>query len=180
MGWGQCYRPGLRSDPGEGEIHQEPGQSPRVSGHHQRCWQSVLAAMTKDHRAGGLNNRHVSSLGSGATSLTSVSLELKQVSLGPPCLMRPEGWVSPCIFHQPQFRKSGLHHSHPHTQAWTAVQEGGLPLPSNSLSQKLGGYHPEQARGPQDTAGVWTGSASQPLGKHDPLQNPSGPWSPRS
>lgn len=135
MGWGQRYRPGLRSDPGEGEMHQEPGQSPRVSGHHQRCWQSVLAAMTKDHRAGGLNNRHVSSLGSGATSLTSVSLELKQVSLGPPCLMRPEGWVSPCLFHQPQFRRSGLHHSHPHTQAWTAVQEGGLPPPSNSLSE---------------------------------------------
>lgn len=104
MGWGQRYRPGLRSDPGEGEIHQEPGQSPRVSGHHQRCWQSVLAATTKDHRAGGLNNRHVSSLGSGATSLTSVSLELKQVSLGPPCLVRPEGWVSPCLFHQPRFR----------------------------------------------------------------------------
>lgn len=51
MGWGQRYRPGLRSDPGEGEIHQEPGQSPRVSGHHQRCWQSVLAATTKDHRS---------------------------------------------------------------------------------------------------------------------------------
>ena len=180
MGWGQRCRPGLRSDPGEGEIHQEPGQSPRVSGHRQRCWQSVLATATKDHRACGLNNRHVSSLGSGATSLTSVSLELKQVSLGPPCLMRPEGWVSPSLFHQPGFRGSEPHRSHTQTQAWTAVQEGGLPSPSNPLSQKLGGWHPEQAGGPQDMVGVWAGSASQPLGEHDPPQNSSGPWSPHS
>lgn len=64
-GLGAALQASLRSNPGEGEIHQEPGQSPRVSGRRQRCWQSVLAAATKDHRACDLNNRHVSSLASG-------------------------------------------------------------------------------------------------------------------
>lgn len=55
LGWGQSCRRGLSSDPAELEIHLESGKRPQgvratVRGAGIVSW----AAVTKDHRSGGL------------------------------------------------------------------------------------------------------------------------------
>lgn len=75
LGWGQSCRRGLSSDPAELEIHLESGKRPQgvratVRGAGIVSW----AAVTKDHRSGGLNNRNISSFVLGITRTESMSL----------------------------------------------------------------------------------------------------------